>query len=64
MKKLCLLLFALTAFFSAVNPVTADSCESECWAQWDTCCFECGGGGTYWCYDACDQARDQCLNSC
>jgi hypothetical protein len=62
MRTLCLLLFASTIFISAANPLAADAaCENECWAEWDYCCANCG---SYWCWDDCDQRRDQCLSYC
>jgi hypothetical protein len=65
MRTLCLLLLASIALISAARPLAADAaCDNDCWAQWDSCCYNCGGGGTYWCYDNCDQVRDQCLQIC
>jgi len=65
MRMLRLLLFASAILISAAIPLAAGpTCQDECWAQWNYCCGACGVNGTFWCYDACDQSRDQCLNSC
>lgn len=65
MKKLspCLIFFA--ALLGMASQASADvACEQSCNLTHEQCTQECGSGGTYWCFEACDQQRDTCWNNC
>ena len=65
MKRLCLVPLVFLALIISARSGTADqACENQCLDEWYTCTADCGSGGSYWCYDACDQHRDQCIASC